>query len=97
MLIVDAIGILAGTGTTVSFLPQVILTVRTGSVDNISPLMFLIHSSGVISWIIYGALIHNHIIILFNGAALFLNSILLACFIRHYCSSVPATATDSMV
>jgi MtN3 and saliva related transmembrane protein len=86
MLIVNGIGILAGTGTTISFLPQVILTVRTGSVDNISPLMFIIHSSGVLSWIIYGVLIHNHIIILFNSIALLLNSILLVCIVRHYFS-----------
>lgn len=80
---IDIIGYCAGIGTTVSFLPQVILCVRTGRVRGISPYMFVIHSSGVICWIVYGSLLHNTIILVFNGITLLLNSIILGCFLRE--------------
>jgi MtN3 and saliva related transmembrane protein len=67
MFDVTAIGMLAGTLTTVAFVPQVVKTVRTGSTHDISLGMFLILVAGVTAWLIYGALIGDLPLILANA------------------------------
>lgn len=48
------IGIVAGTMTTASFLPQVIKTWKTKSARDLSLGMYLIFCIGVTLWLIYG-------------------------------------------
>jgi len=63
------IGIVAGVGTTVSFLPQVFKLCRANTlkdIEGVSIYMYLIHLIGVVSWIIYGTLIQDNFIITFN-------------------------------
>ena len=81
---ISLIGYVAGIGTTISFIPQVVHIVRTRSVNDLSPYMFMIHSTGVVSWIIYGALLRNPIIVVFNAITFSLNLIILAYFIRQW-------------
>ncbi len=50
----NLIGIVAGTLTTVAFLPQVIRTWRTRRADDISLGMLLLFTTGVALWEIYG-------------------------------------------
>ena len=87
-IITKSIGLLAGTGTTVSFFPQMIRVVRSGSVADLSIYMFLIHSSGVALWVAYGVLVDDPIIILFNCMTAVFNMIILSYFIRAYMKPV---------
>ncbi|MEL6539322.1 MAG: SemiSWEET transporter [Bacteroidota bacterium] len=52
----EVIGILAGTLTTLAFLPQVIQVYRTKSTGDISVVMYTIFCTGVSLWIVYGVL-----------------------------------------
>ncbi len=69
----DLIGMVAGTLTTVSFVPQVIKTWKSRSAKDISFGMFLLFSLGVTLWLIYGATIHSTPIILSNSITLALS------------------------
>ncbi|MCF7968734.1 MAG: SemiSWEET transporter [Methylococcaceae bacterium] len=82
----DLVGSLAGTLTTVSFIPQVIKTWRSQSASDISFSMFLLFSLGVLLWLIYGASIHSLPIVLANGITLALSLSIIAMklwFERH--------------
>lgn len=48
------IGLLAGTLTTISFVPQVLKSWRTRSVNDLSVGMLVAFSIGVFLWIVYG-------------------------------------------
>ena len=50
------IGAIAGTLTTLSFVPQVVKSWRRRSVSDLSTTMLLVFASGVTLWIVYGAL-----------------------------------------
>ena len=52
--IVNTIGFIAGTLTTISFIPQVLKTWKNKSAKDISLGMFLLFSIGVFLWLIYG-------------------------------------------
>lgn len=65
-------GMVAGICTTISFLPQVFKIWKTKSVDDISLLMFLIFTFGVVNWLIYGLMIKEIPIILANTLTLIL-------------------------
>ena len=56
MDLITIIGLVAGSLTTISFLPQAIKTWRSKSAKDISLAMFLCFCLGVILWIVYGAL-----------------------------------------
>lgn len=49
------LGLLAGTLTTVSFLPQLVRTVRTGSARDLSWGWLLLFGAGITGWLVYGA------------------------------------------
>lgn len=66
------IGIIAGIGTTLSFLPQVYQIVVYKETENISLGMFCIHTSGVGLWVVYGMLKRNFIIVSFNAISFIL-------------------------
>jgi MtN3 and saliva related transmembrane protein len=71
------IGLIAGTCTTISLLPQVIKTIRTKETKDISLSMYIILSIGLFLWIFYGALINALPIILANTFSLILAVIIL--------------------
>ncbi|MEO1133102.1 MAG: SemiSWEET transporter [Cyanobacteria bacterium J06639_1] len=54
----DTLGILAGTLTTLAFLPQLIKTWRSRSAEDVSIGMFLMFCTGVVLWGVYGWEIH---------------------------------------
>lgn len=74
---ITLIGLLAGTLTTLSFLPQAIKTWKTQSTKDISLGMFLSFCSGVLLWVIYGFLIRDIPVICTNLVTLFLASTIL--------------------
>jgi len=74
---VTIIGLLAGTLTTIAFLPQVIKTWKTKSTKDISLGMFLTFCTGVLLWIIYGTLVKDIPVVIANVATLSLASTIL--------------------
>ncbi len=56
---ITILGLVGGTLTTVSFLPQVFKTWKSRSAKDVSLWMFLILSLGIVMWIIYGFLIDS--------------------------------------
>ena len=73
------LGYIAGLLTTIAFLPQVIKVWRTKSTKDISIWMFLIFTTGVLLWLIYGLMIRNYSLIIANTITLILSiSILIA-------------------
>ncbi len=77
MDLITAIGLLAGSLTTISFLPQVIKTWKTKSTRDVSLQMFVLFCSGVFLWIVYGLFIGNIPIIATNIVTLSLASTIL--------------------
>jgi MtN3 and saliva related transmembrane protein len=65
--ITEPIGFLAGTLTTVSFLPQLVKTWKTRSAGDLSMGTLVIFSAGVTLWLTYGLLRHSWPMILANG------------------------------
>ena len=77
--LVKNLGYIAGFLTTIAFLPQVIKVWRTKSTKDISIWMFLIFTTGVLLWLIYGLMIRNYSLIIANTITLILSiSILIA-------------------
>jgi len=74
MLMTDAnlLGMAAGTLTTVAFVPQVLKTWRSKSAGDVSYGMFLIFSSGVFLWLLYGLAIGATPIVVANAVTLVL-------------------------
>ncbi|MBI5449948.1 MAG: SemiSWEET transporter [Gammaproteobacteria bacterium] len=68
----DWIGTLAGTLTTVAFIPQVLKTWRSRSAHDISLFMFILFSCGVLLWLVYGVVLHSWPMIIANGITLLL-------------------------
>jgi len=77
MDIINVTGTLAGILTTIAFIPQVAKTWKTRSAGDISLLMFLLFSSGVLLWLIYGLLLHAMPIIIANAITLSLSASIL--------------------
>ncbi len=63
---VDYLGLLAGSLTTIAFLPQIVKTYRSKSADDVSYSMFILFSLGVTLWSIYGWEIHATPVIISN-------------------------------
>lgn len=66
------LGLLAGALTTLSFLPQVLRTMRTRSAGDLSWLWLVMMASGIAGWIVYGVLGEDVPVIAANGITLVL-------------------------
>lgn len=71
-LSIESLGLIAGCLTTSAFVPQVVKTYRTRSVKDISLRMYVFMCTGILLWIIYGALIGSVAVIAANIASLIL-------------------------
>jgi MtN3 and saliva related transmembrane protein len=71
------LGFLAGFLTTISFLPQVVKTWKSQSASDLSLGMFSVFSVGVICWLVYGLLLQEMPMILWNAVTLVLVLIIL--------------------
>jgi MtN3 and saliva related transmembrane protein len=76
-------GFLAAFCTTVSFIPQVVKTIKTRQTKDISLSMYLIFTTGILLWLIYGILIIDYPIIAANTVTLALTTIVLAYKIKN--------------
>lgn len=79
----EVIGIMAGFCTTASFVPQVIRTWRTRSVDDISLRMYLLLCLGVALWLAYGLLVNSLSVVLANAVTLVLALSVLVMKLRY--------------
>jgi MtN3 and saliva related transmembrane protein len=80
---VSTIGFIAGSLTTVAFLPQLMHTWKHKSAREISYGMLLTFCAGVAFWLFYGHLLHAWPIILANAATLALAVSILILKIRY--------------
>jgi len=70
---IEIIGFLAASLTTVSFLPQALRVIRTQSTSDLSLLMYTLFIIGVSLWLVYGILLDNLVIIVANAITLVLS------------------------
>ncbi len=71
------LGYFAGLLTTCAFIPQVIKTWKTKSASDLSLAMFLVFSLGVLCWFVYGLLLGEAPMIVWNLVTLLLAMALL--------------------
>lgn len=80
---IAVIGLIAGTCTTISFLPQVIKIIKTKETKDISISMYIILATGMFLWIIYGIFIGALPVILANTISFIFATIILILKIRY--------------
>ena len=78
-----AVGLLAGTLTTVAFLPQVIRAWRSRSTHDLSTGMLIIFLTGIVLWTFYGMEIGSFPMIAANAATIVLVGILLTLKMKY--------------
>ncbi|MEO6837007.1 MAG: SemiSWEET transporter [Ginsengibacter sp.] len=83
MSVTTIIGLLAAIGTTSSFLPQAIKTIRTKNTSGISLSMYSLFSFGTLLWFIYGIMSDDLPIMIANGITLLFACIILAYKIKY--------------
>jgi MtN3 and saliva related transmembrane protein len=77
------IGLTAAFCTTIAFLPQVIKTWRTRSTKDISLAMFLVFTTGIFLWLVYGVMLRDIPLIAANGTTFVLSATILYLKLRH--------------
>ena len=77
------IGLMAALCTTVSFIPQVIQTLKTKHTKDISLSMYAIFTFGLICWLTYGIMTDDIPVIAANTITLALASTVLFMTIKH--------------
>ena len=77
MTFIDALGYLAATLTTASFVPQAVMTVRTRNVSGISLGMYSAFTLGVALWLVYGWQLGEWPIVVANALTLALAATIL--------------------
>lgn len=82
-IIIDILGYLSATFTTIAFLPQIIKTIRTKSAKDVSMGMFVFFTTGVFLWIIYGVLTKTMPLIIANSVIFCLSLIQIILKIKY--------------
>jgi len=77
------IGSLAAILTTFSFVPQIIRSLRTRSVKDVSPITLFQLSAGVLLWMFYGIHLKDPLIILANAVTLISLFILIFLYFKY--------------
>ncbi|PIQ91270.1 MAG: hypothetical protein COV71_00040 [Candidatus Omnitrophica bacterium CG11_big_fil_rev_8_21_14_0_20_41_12] len=77
------VGILAAILTTFSFIPQIIRSLRTRSVKDVSPITLFQLSTGVLLWMLYGISRKDPIIIFANAVTLITLAVLIYLYFRY--------------
>ncbi len=73
----EILGYCAAFLTTLSFLPQAFLTLKTRNTQSLSLIMYTMFTIGVFFWLIYGIQKQDYAIIFANSTTLLLSSIIL--------------------
>ena len=77
------IGLIAGLLTTIAFIPQLVKTWKSKSAKDVSLVMFMTFTTGVLLWLIYGVLIQAPPLIAANVVTLLLAAAILGLKIRY--------------
>lgn len=77
------IGLGAAFCTTVAFLPQVIRAWQTRSTKDLSLSMFLVFTTGIFLWLVYGLILRDVPLIAANGTTFVLSGTILYFKLRH--------------
>ena len=85
MHLTELLGFIAGTLTTVSFVPQVLKAWRSKRCDDLSWGMLVTFSAGVVLWLTYGLRLWAMPIILANAVTLALLVTIIVLKIRYRC------------
>ena len=80
---VDFIGFMAAICTTLAFVPQALKTIETRDTTSISLWMYVIFTTGVLLWLVYGLAIDNWPIIVANLVTFALSATILWFKIKH--------------
>ena len=80
---IDIIGLIAGTLTTIAFLPQLHKTWKSKSAKDVSSVMMITFCIGVFLWLIYGLAIQATPVIVANAVTLILALLILVLKIRY--------------
>ncbi len=80
--LIEVLGLCAGACTTIAFIPQIYKVWTTKSTKDISVHMYLIYSSGLLLWTIYGFVINSISLILANFITMILALCILAMKLR---------------
>ena len=83
MDITMVIGLIAGLLTTIAFIPQLAKTWKSKSAKDVSLVMFMTFTTGVLLWLIYGVLIQAPPLIAANVVTLLLAAAILGLKIRY--------------
>ncbi|MBT3066963.1 SemiSWEET transporter [Rhodoferax sp. U11-2br] len=83
MTLIDIIGSVAATLTTISFLPQAWHTFRTKDVSGISLGMYTVFTTGVACWLVYGLLMDAWPIVISNAITVSLAAAILGMKLRY--------------
>jgi len=76
------LGFVAASCTTLSFLPQVIHTLKTKNTDGISLTMYMMFLVGIFCWLMYGVNAQDLPLIIGNGITLILASVVFGCKLK---------------
>lgn len=77
-------GFVAAAMTSLSFVPQAVLVLRTGNTTGISLMMYLMFTLGVALWALYGISIKSWPVALANGLTLILALCILSVTLRNH-------------
>ena len=83
MDLITILGLVAGSLTTIAFIPQLMKTWRSRSAKDVSLIMLVVFSTGVFLWLIYGIYLQALPIILANSMTLIFNLIIVGLKIRY--------------
>ena len=83
MTLIDIIGSIAATLTTVSFLPQAWHTFQTKDVSGISLGIYSVFTAGVAGWLVYGLLLQAWPIVISNAITVSLAAAILVMKLRY--------------
>jgi MtN3 and saliva related transmembrane protein len=81
--LIDTLGLLAGTLTTIAFFPQLYKTWKSKSARDVSLVMMITFSIGVFLWLVYGLVIHAMPVIVANAVTLVLALLIVLLKIRY--------------
>lgn len=79
---IEAVGLVAGAMTTLSFLPQVLKAWKTRETKDLSLVMYIVLCTGVFMWLVYGLLIDSPSIVIANAVTFILVLAVLAMKLR---------------
>jgi len=77
------IGYIAGALTTIAFAPQLLKALTTKSTKDVSLMMLLCSTSGMVLWLFHGILVNDPAIIVANSVSVVLASLLLGLKVKN--------------